>query len=125
MQVQSGDHLTVALSGGVDSAVLLHLLVPFASQMQIPLSAVHVNHGISPNADKWSEFCQTLCQSRSIPLEIASVKVTRAPGTSLEAAAREERYRIFEISKRTTWCWPSIWTTRQKRCCCNCCAVQG
>ena len=94
-QVQTGDHLTVALSGGVDSAVLLHLLVPFASQRHLPLSAVHVNHGISPNADKWSEFCRTLCQSRNIPLEIASVKVTRAPGTSLEATAREERYRIF------------------------------
>ena len=94
-QVQPGDHLTVALSGGVDSAVLLHLLVPLASQMQLPLSAVHVNHGISLNADKWSEFCRNLCQSRNIPLEIASVKVTREPGTSLEAAAREERYRIF------------------------------
>ena len=94
-QVQTGDHLTVALSGGVDSAVLLHLLVPLASQMQLPLSAVHVNHSISPNADKWGEFCRNLCQSRNIPLEIASVKVTREPGTSLEAAAREERYRIF------------------------------
>ena len=94
-QVQTGDHLTVALSGGVDSAVLLHLLVPLASQMQLPLSAVHVNHGISPNADKWSEFCRNLCQSRNIPLEIARVKVMREPGISLEAAAREERYRIF------------------------------
>lgn len=94
-QVQTGDHLTVALSGGVDSAVLLHLLVPLASQMQLPLSAVHVNHGISPNADKWGEFCRDLCHSRNIPLEIARVKVAREPGTSLEAAAREERYRIF------------------------------
>ncbi|ODT84204.1 MAG: tRNA lysidine(34) synthetase TilS [Nitrosomonadales bacterium SCN 54-20] len=94
-QVQTGDHLTVALSGGVDSAALLHLLVPLASQMQLLLSAVHVNHGISPNADKWSEFCRNLCQSRNIPLEIAGVKVTHAPGASLEAAAREERYRIF------------------------------
>ncbi|PTQ80093.1 tRNA(Ile)-lysidine synthase [Nitrosospira multiformis] len=94
-QVQTGDHLTVALSGGVDSAVLLHLLVPLVSQMQLPLSAVHVNHGISPNADKWSEFCRNLCQSRNIPLEIARVKVMREPGISLEAAAREERYRIF------------------------------
>lgn len=94
-QVQTGDHLTVALSGGVDSAVLLHLLVPLASQMQLPLSAIHVNHGISPNADKWSEFCRNLCQSRNIPLEIARVKVARESGTSLEAAAREERYRIF------------------------------
>jgi tRNA(Ile)-lysidine synthase len=63
--------------------------------MQLPLSAVHVNHGISPNADKWSEFCRNLCQSRNVPLEIARVKVMREPGTSLEAAAREERYRIF------------------------------
>jgi tRNA(Ile)-lysidine synthase len=63
--------------------------------MQLPLSAVHVNHGISPNADKWSEFCRNLCQSRNIPLEIARVKVMREPGISLEAAAREERYRIF------------------------------
>lgn len=94
-QVHTGDHLAVALSGGVDSVVLLHLLVPLASQMQLPLSAVHVNHGISPNADKWSKFCRNLCQSRNIPLEIARVKVTREPGISLEAAAREERYRIF------------------------------
>ena len=79
-QVQTGDHLTVALSGGVDSAVLLHLLVPLAPQMQLPLSAVHVNHGISPNADKWSEFCRNLCQSRNVPLEIARVKVMREPG---------------------------------------------
>ncbi|ODT72845.1 MAG: tRNA lysidine(34) synthetase TilS [Nitrosomonadales bacterium SCN 54-20] len=94
-QVQTGDHLTIALSGGVDSVVLLDLLVPLASQMQLPLSAVHVNHGISPNADKWSGFCRNLCQSRNIPLEIAGVKVVRGPGASLEAAAREERYRIF------------------------------
>ncbi|WP_256376928.1 tRNA lysidine(34) synthetase TilS [Nitrosospira multiformis] len=94
-RVQSADHLTIALSGGVDSVVLLDLLVPIASQMQLPLSAVHVNHGISPNADKWSEFCRNLCQSRNIPLEIARVKVARGPGISLEAAAREERYRIF------------------------------
>src|SRR5687768_8799626 len=83
-QVQTGDHLTIALSGGVDSVVLLDLLVPLASQMQLPLSAVHVNHGISPNADKWSEFCRKLYQSRNIPLEIARVKVARGPGTSLK-----------------------------------------
>ncbi|SDZ99367.1 tRNA lysidine(34) synthetase TilS [Nitrosospira multiformis] len=94
-QVPAGDHLTIALSGGVDSVVLLDLLVPLASQMQLPLSAVHVNHGISPNADKWSEFCRNLCQFRNIPLEIARVKVAQGPGISLEAAAREERYRIF------------------------------
>lgn len=94
-QLQTGDHLTVALSGGVDSVVLLHLLAPLASQMQLLLSAVHVNHGISPNADKWSEFCRNLCHSRNIPLEIANVKITHAPGASLEAAAREERYCIF------------------------------
>jgi tRNA(Ile)-lysidine synthase len=94
-QIQAGAHLTVALSGGVDSVVLLDLLGPLSAQMQFSLSAIHVNHGISGNADKWSEFCRDLCRSRSIPLKIARLKISRGPGVSLEALARDERYRVF------------------------------
>ncbi len=63
--------------------------------MQFSLSAIHVNHGISRNADKWSDFCLDLCRSRGIPLKIARLKISREPGVSLEALARDERYRIF------------------------------
>lgn len=94
-QIQSGNHLAVALSGGVDSVVLLDLLVPLSVQMQFSLSAIHVNHGISINADKWSKFCSDLCRSSAIPLKVAKLKINQEPGVSLEAAARDERYRVF------------------------------
>ena len=94
-QIQRGDRLAVALSGGLDSVVLLDLLIPISIEMQFSLSAIHVNHGISANTDRWSEFCRDLCRSRNIPLEIAKLKIRREPGVSLEALARDERYRMF------------------------------
>lgn len=94
-QIRYGDRLVVALSGGVDSVVLLDLLASLSVQMQFVLSAVHVNHGISANASKWTQFCRALCRSKGIPLEIAWLKISRESGVSLEAAARDERYLIF------------------------------
>lgn len=94
-RIQPGDHLVVALSGGVDSVVLLDLLAALSVQMQFTLSAVHVNHGISANAGKWSKFCRDLCRLKGIPLKIIRLKISREPGVSLEAAARDARYRIF------------------------------
>jgi tRNA(Ile)-lysidine synthase len=85
----------IGFSGGVDSVVLLDLLVSLSVPLEFVLSAVHINHGISPRADGWSSFCQHLCHSRGVPLETAKLKISREPGVSLEAAAREERYRIF------------------------------
>lgn len=98
-QIQGGEHLIVALSGGLDSVVLLHLLAALAARMQFSISAIHVNHGISGNADSWSKFCRDLCRSKGIPLKIARLKISREPGVSLEALARDARYRIFEKLK--------------------------
>ncbi|HET7060962.1 MAG TPA: tRNA lysidine(34) synthetase TilS [Nitrosospira sp.] len=94
-RVQSGDHLVVALSGGVDSVVLLNLLASFSSRISFSLSAIHVDHGISPNASRWAEFCSELCRAEEIPLKISKVRVLKQPGTSLEASARDQRYFEF------------------------------
>ncbi|SOD42101.1 tRNA lysidine(34) synthetase TilS [Nitrosovibrio sp. Nv4] len=94
-QIQCGNHLAVALSGGVDSVVLLDFLVPLSAQMQFSLSAIHVNHGISINADQWSIFCRNLCRSSGVPLKVVRLKINQEPGVSLEATARDERYRVF------------------------------
>jgi tRNA(Ile)-lysidine synthase len=56
-----GKRVAVGLSGGLDSVVLLHLLRGLAPRLRCRLSAVHVNHGLSPNAGDWQKFCKALC----------------------------------------------------------------
>src|SRR5690606_32375381 len=84
----------VALSGGLDSSVLLHLLARLSHVQQLPpLSAIHIHHGLQAQADAWAEHCQQLCAGLGVPLEVVRVRVEG--GASLERAAREARYAAF------------------------------
>ncbi len=87
--------VAVALSGGVDSMVLLDIMAALKASAHFPrleLCAVHINHGISSNAGDWAEFCRVQCAQRDIPLTVAVVNVSRDTGLGLEAAARDARY---------------------------------
>lgn len=88
----------VAYSGGCDSHVLLSLAVQWAaSQPAVSLGALHVNHGLLPQADAWARHCQHVCDGLGIPL--ITQKVTVADdGRGLESAARQARYDAFEQS---------------------------
>ena len=88
-------HVTVALSGGVDSVVLLHLLHRARLEKSFNLAVVHVNHQISPHAADWAEFCSTLCATWHIPLVLKTIQVPRRAKAGLEGAARSLRYRAF------------------------------
>jgi tRNA(Ile)-lysidine synthase len=88
---RSARTIAVGLSGGVDSVVLLHQLKDRG------VSAIHVHHGLSPNADAWASFCRSLCKKLDIPFKVKRVKVRRA-GQGLEAAAREARYEAFRAA---------------------------
>ena len=89
-----GKRLAAGLSGGVDSVVLLHVLHRFALKFGYRLSAIHVNHGLSPNAGNWQKFCSAFCHGLGIPFKAIRVKVKRQ-GQGLEAAAREARRAAF------------------------------
>jgi tRNA(Ile)-lysidine synthase len=87
------ERLTVGLSGGCDSVVLLHLLTRLGYAGR--LDAIHVHHGLSPNADAWAQFCADYCARLGIPLTVRRVVVDPSLGLGLEAAARAARYAAF------------------------------
>ena len=87
----------VALSGGLDSMVLLDALHALDGEYALELSALHVHHGLSSHADHWAEFCTEQCRRRNIPLRVERVHIHKQAGDSLEALARAERYRVFAI----------------------------
>jgi tRNA(Ile)-lysidine synthase len=88
-----GQRIAIALSGGMDSIVLLDALHALAPRFTLALSALHVDHQLSPHAGRWAEFCAAACAARGVPLTVARVDVARRAGQSLEAAARAARYR--------------------------------
>jgi tRNA(Ile)-lysidine synthase len=75
--------------------VLLDALSHVAAGRSLAVSAAHVHHGLSPNADHWARFCAEQCASRAIPLAIHRLLLERKPGQSLEAVARTARYEHF------------------------------
>ncbi len=91
--VAPGARLTVGLSGGVDSVVLLDCLKAASPRLRFRLSALHVNHQLSPNAARWAAFCRRLCRARGVPFESVTVRVGRGGGP--EAAARAARYEVY------------------------------
>lgn len=83
----------VAFSGGVDSHVLLHALAQIRSLLPAQfIHAIHINHGIHPDADQWALHCQMICNDLDISFAQHTLTLNSSKGTSLEALAREARY---------------------------------
>ncbi|MCF7222680.1 tRNA lysidine(34) synthetase TilS [Marilutibacter chinensis] len=93
--------LLVACSGGLDSSVLLHLLAGDPARRADGLRAIHVHHGLHPDADAWARHCRRLCDGLGIPLITVRVEVPRDSGAGPEAAARRVRHAAFEAELAT------------------------
>jgi tRNA(Ile)-lysidine synthase len=87
--------ICVGFSGGLDSTVLLDLLGEQADATGRKVTAVHVHHGLSPNADTWVKFCERFCANHGIPLAVEHVRVNADSPDGLEAAARVARYAVY------------------------------
>lgn len=97
--VPRGSSISVGLSGGVDSVVLLHLLAQLSPRFSWHVSALHVHHGISSHADSWAAFCAELCVSYAIPLQVERVDISPLRAMGIEAAARQLRHAALARQK--------------------------
>jgi tRNA(Ile)-lysidine synthase len=95
VHVKAGEEVCAGFSGGLDSSVLLDVLHACAPRLGFRLSALHVHHNLSPNADSWASFCEQSCARLGIVLHVTRVKVDAASGLGLEAAARNARYAAY------------------------------
>ena len=92
--------VAVAYSGGRDSTALLHATLAAAAPLGIEVMALHVHHGLSPNADAWLAHCEAQCRrwsraGRSVGFVAHLLTDRPAPGESVEAWARQARYRAL------------------------------
>lgn len=95
-QIQPFTKLCLAYSGGLDSQVLLTLLIEARKQRpELTISAIHVNHQIHPEALQWARHCELFCLENQIELTVLNIDVPITTG-NIEAKARQARYAAIE-----------------------------
>ncbi|MFG6429644.1 tRNA lysidine(34) synthetase TilS [Roseateles sp. LYH14W] len=90
-RLADSDVVAVAFSGGLDSTALLHV----ATRSGARVLALHVHHGLQPQADEWAVHCEGV--AREFGAAFACTRLSGAPGRgdSVEAWAREGRHRAL------------------------------
>lgn len=96
LHVNKNDRVIIALSGGVDSVVLLDLLlqVDKAQRPQIFLS--HVHHHLRAEADQDLALVEKLAKNTDLPLTVHHWWSEDHPATGIEATGRRFRYACFK-----------------------------
>ena len=94
----TGERVVVAVSGGLDSVALLHLLRFGAGLPRLELVAAHFDHGMRPESGEDAAWVAGLAEEWGVPMEGGRAE---APLTS-EEAAREARYDFLETVRVRT-----------------------
>lgn len=101
--------VAVAVSGGLDSTALLHCTGRLAAPLGVEVHALHVHHGLQPDADAWMAQVASQCRrwrAGGAPVHFHGYRVTERPaaGDSVEAWARRMRYRALSDMARASGC---------------------
>ncbi|MDW8002154.1 MAG: tRNA lysidine(34) synthetase TilS [Deltaproteobacteria bacterium] len=103
--ITPGDRVLLAISGGIDSVSLFHILRELRAELSFELELAHINHGLrKEESDRDESFVRELAQEFRIPLHVERVDVyayMKNHGMSVQHAARDLRYKsLFAIAER-------------------------
>ena len=97
-----------AVSGGLDSMCLLHLLATWGRERNLNVAAAHFNHQLrGAESDRDERFVRDWCGVRGVPFVSGRGNVRELAGRegmSLEEAAREARYAFLTKEKERLGC---------------------
>ncbi len=97
--IKEGEVVGVGVSGGIDSMCLLHFLNAHKEALDIDVVAIHINHGIREESDDEARFVVQKCKEMGVRVykfSIDAPKIAKEEKLSLETAARDGRYNVFE-----------------------------
>ena len=95
------ERVYLAYSGGLDSSVLLHLLV--SNQHRYSVVPWHVNHGLLEVAGRMEQFCLEQAQRYELELRLDHLDLDNID-SNIEAEARQQRYRLFAAANDASSC---------------------
>jgi len=96
--IEKGDHILIGVSGGMDSIVLLDILINLQEKLQLLVAVAHVNYGLRADSDRDNEFVRDLAKKYDLQFFEKKVKLS---GSNVEEKARDIRYDFFnKVAKR-------------------------
>ena len=101
-QAAKPSRYVIAFSGGLDSTALAHALSHAGTG--VPLLAIHIDHGLHEESQRWSDHCEAFAASLGIEYRSRTVTVQLESGKGPEASAREARYTALHSElQRGDW----------------------
>lgn len=90
-QIHPNDSILLAVSGGVDSMVLLHL----CHQLKLNVAVAHCNFQLREEAKEEERFVQETCKRLNIPFHCKQFETKSHQHGSIQMVARDLRYEWF------------------------------
>lgn len=98
LKPSTSQRIAVALSGGLDSVVLLDTVYKAASQGRDAAQEIwvfHIHHGLQKAADQWLVFCEKLAKEYQVHFDFRLLHFQNQAAGNIEARARAGRYEAL------------------------------